>query len=259
MNQQKHNQMPGLRRGFRLVGLLAKCSEGCTFGELGAATELPPPTLSRILKVLCEEEYVVKRNGNYALGPAFYTLARRTLGQVDWDETLAAGLERLRQVTRQSAAFFEFAPPDQMLMRAKREATDSFHYMALGAANINLGRNGFGQVITAFAGNKLVARLFETELRPVVARPDFEQRLQRIRETGWFIERGESQPYVVRVAAPVTYDATIVGAVGISMAGDPTVPEHDEQIQSVLNHVLTTASEFSQFLKQQQQQQRSIP
>ncbi len=145
-----------LRRGLKLLDLLAG-RHPVTFSYLREGLgDLPATTLSRLLKVLLEEGWVLRdAQGHYGLAPGGVDFARRCIGGLDEGELLAPLVERLAEETGESAAFAQFREIGFFFL-AKREAPSSYHYIPLYQLNPDLKDNGFGFLCLAFQRDDLI-------------------------------------------------------------------------------------------------------
>ena len=209
-------QLLGLRRGLAILDLLAGHSDGVAFNRLSDLSGLPAPTLSRVLKVLADERMIV-RNGTYALGDGFRCLARKALGNVDRGALLQPLLDRLGRATGQSAAYFE-VDKQGLVLKAKAEQAESWHYASVGNHNKRITRNGFGQVGLAILGTGVRDRLIgKADEPPRVSAAAFGRRLATIAAQGFYFEPGEANPSLMRFVAPVFMSDDRAGTVGITM------------------------------------------
>jgi DNA-binding IclR family transcriptional regulator len=147
--KEKQN-MTGLRRGLETLELLSRTPGGMSFSLLRHKLDnLPAPTLSRLLKVLCEHAWVERKiNGEYQSGKTFFAVAHRLSGTPGIAEIATPYIERLAAVSEESAAFAE-PVEDGFMFRAKCEQPDSYHYIDLNRKNVS-PTNGFNVVCRAY-------------------------------------------------------------------------------------------------------------
>lgn len=124
----EQRSIPALRRGLKLIRRLAAAGdEGLAFSHLQRRlNDLPAPTLSRLLKSLAAEGYVVKTAaGLYSRGPELDALGQ-ALGGGGTVESLAVGImNAFSRETGESVAFSRFYG-DRLVIVAKVEVRDSF-------------------------------------------------------------------------------------------------------------------------------------
>jgi DNA-binding IclR family transcriptional regulator len=128
--------IPALSRGLRTLRILASAGEdGVSFSALGRELDdLPAPTLSRLLKALRLEEYVVKTpSGLYARGPALESLGRALGSGGTLEEIALEAMNRFAHETGESVGFARFYG-DRLVMTEKVEVADSFKLAQYGYA-----------------------------------------------------------------------------------------------------------------------------
>jgi DNA-binding IclR family transcriptional regulator len=200
-----------LRRGLKVLDLLAG-RHPVTFSYLRERLgDVPATTLSRLLKVLLEEGWVLRdAQGHYCLAPGGVDFARRCIGGLDEGELLAPLVERLAEETGESAAFAQFREIGFFFL-AKREAPSSYHYIPLYQLNPDLKDNGFGFLCLAFQRDDLIRyRLAAMDGLTEAEREAFLANYAAYRERGVQAHLAGEQPVFVvedpkalRILAPV--------------------------------------------------------
>ncbi len=177
-----------------------------TFTDLQRATDgLSAPTLSRLLKVLIEERMVEKDpvHGRYRKGSALLEFAHAALGSLPKARLVQPMLDALADETGQSAALFELNV-DAIVMVAKAERAHSCHYIDVGARNSDLARHGFARAVLAHVDTSRAVALIESAVpKPAKPHEKLLAVLEQIRAHGVCVERSESKPNWMRIAAPV--------------------------------------------------------
>lgn len=203
---ENSQQLPALRRGIDVLRTLALNTGWTSFSHIQQALGgVPAPTMSRLLKVLVDEELVERSedHGRYRRGPALLDLAHLVLGSLPKARMLQPLLDSLADATGQSAALFEF-DSDAIVMVAKAERPNSCHFIDVGARNTDLGRHGFARTILAHMREGDGARVAAHAPHPPECGIDaLEKIFADIRESGVCIERSESKPNWMRITAPV--------------------------------------------------------
>jgi DNA-binding IclR family transcriptional regulator len=126
--------IPALSRGLRALGVLAAAGEGgVSFSELGRRLDgLPAPTLSRLLKALAAEGWLVKTEaGLYARGPALEGLGKALGTAGSLEEVALEAMNAFACETGESIGFARFYG-DRLVMVEKVEVPDSFKLAAIG-------------------------------------------------------------------------------------------------------------------------------
>jgi len=228
-----------------ILRVLAQQAAWSSFTDIQrAAGNLPPPTLSRLLKVLTEEGLVERdsEHGRYRKGPALLDLAHIVLGSMPKARLVQPMLDALADETGQSAAYFELGR-DAIVMVAKAERPNSCHYIDVGERNTDLSRHGFARAILAHIEGTRATPLIENAPIPAtMTLPELLSLLADIRAQGYCIERSESKPNWMRVTAPVhgmnqsgTPDA--IGVTAIDLPGNSDTTALRNAVTAAANRV----------------------
>lgn len=238
----------GLRRGIEVLEHVAGAADGLGFGEIKARFEdLAASTLSRLLKALQEEDLLLQEAATrrYVLGPRAATLGRRLRGPESMAERVKGVVERLAYRTGHSAAFCEFQG-EAVVLTAKSDRPESFHYAAEGNRMRNLAHHCFALVCLAHAEGALAEHL-RRELREAKggrarqpwpldrAWEDFEGELEKVRRSGVRVNHTDDQPGLKRIAAAVLVGPAqaFAGAIGVSFFHDLTAEQEAELVAAV--------------------------
>lgn len=186
---------PGLRRGLQIIDALAR-DERLGFTDLRRELDdVSAPTLSRLLKVLVDEGWVIPSSESmpgYRLGPRSLAMAGNALGADDPERRRREAVQQLAEATGESAAWVRW-DGRSICFELKHEMPDSYHYMAIGRHNDGI-ENGFVLAAHVAAGNGTAAQRGQLAKHAVVEHHD----------------RG------LRVVAPVVSAGQVLGLVGIS-------------------------------------------
>ncbi len=182
--------IPALSRGLRVLEILASaCEGGVSFTALGRKLDdLPAPTLSRLLKALRLERYVVKTpSGLYAGGPALEDLGR-SLGSGGTIEELA--LEAMNPFSHETGESIGFARfyGDRLVMTEKVEVTDSFKLAQYGYAFRPATNEGPTIVIAAHLAGDDFNRFARSPNSRVTSTAEFRKLAAAYRKNGVLIE-----------------------------------------------------------------------
>ncbi len=209
-------QLVGLRRGFSVLTLLAKEEAGLTFNGLQEATDLAPPTLSRLLKVMLDESWLMhnKVTGLYQLGDGAVRFAASVHTPSTREARVQPIIDALALRTKQSTAYFELSGAGLVLL-AKHDHPDSFRYIDQYAYTPDLAAHSFGKVILAFMSQPARTRLLaEAVTDPRMSDKAFSALLEEIRRDELFTGIDGCNALLKRVVAPVYEDGRIVGSLG---------------------------------------------
>ncbi|MBN2712252.1 MAG: helix-turn-helix domain-containing protein [Planctomycetes bacterium] len=237
MTEEKQKLM-GLQRGLGLIKLLSAKPNGCSFNEIQSIIDLPSPTLSRLLKALVQAEYAVKNpdTGRYEVGDEAVVLARSILGSIPRENILKPVLEMLAKRTGESGAYFEI-DGDDVVIRAKMEHAESFHYMPLFGRN-RVFAHGFLQVIVAFLPEEEQNRFLPKVAEMGLSQKEWRKRMAAAKENYYYIDDGESNNSTMRITSPVFSgnDGKVIGSIGLTiLQGGITEAKKNYCIEVVTN------------------------
>lgn len=198
------NSLLGLRRGLKLLELLA-ASDGLTFNQVkNAFDDLVPSTVSRLLKVLTDEgmirlDHNTKR---YLLAERSQKMADLISGGKSIAEKMQPYLDRLAGETGLSAAFVQFEN-NQVIIAAKSEQPEAFHYSKVGSSPNSL-QHAMKRLCFAYS-DQTPPEGMDQEL------------LKEIKKLTVYINQQDDQVGLTRIAAPVFGETgEFLGALGIS-------------------------------------------
>lgn len=239
--------MIGLRRGIEALELLALAQDGLSFNDLkNALSGIGPSPLSRLLKTLQEEGMIEQslENKKYYLADRAKTFARIALDRQSIPDLLQPVLKNLSIKTGHSSAFFVYGG-NRIIMTAKYEPEEAFHYMDLGKWNARFDAHGFAKACLAY--------LPEKEKRDVIGnlpvsescRKELKNSLQKIKEDGFLINLHDDQEGLKRFVAPVFKgrNGEFAGVIGLSLFGDCSDEVFRERITSFVKNAAYSASD----------------
>lgn len=200
---------PGLRSSLAILAQLAD-SGGLPFTRLRRAVNLPAATVSRLLKVLAEEGWVTGGGPEpWRPGSAYRAAAWRLAPNADLAALVQPVIDQLAEASGESAAFVEWGG-DGIVFRAKRERSESFHYMDVGNRNRLVVEHPFALTCLAHSDPASWRRFAAPARRAGI---DLEALLTRIRADGVYVGHDKGQ----RIAAPViVHGGAFVGALGVT-------------------------------------------
>ncbi len=188
--------IPALTRGLKALKILASAGEGgVSFSELGRElNDLPAPTLSRLLKALILDEYVLKTDaGLYSRGPALESLGR-TLGSGGSLEELALeAMNAFSHETGESIGFARFYG-DRLVMAEKVEVADSFKLAQYGYAFSPWEKEGPTIVVAAHLASADFNRFVRSADSRVDSITEFKRLAAAYRKAGVQIEPMPHRP-----------------------------------------------------------------
>lgn len=204
----------------RSVRILDAIERGAgTHGEVVSATRIPRTTAHRLLKAL-EAHGLIEFDGGrgYRLGPRLLRLAASSLHQIPLREVAHPALERLAEVTGESAQLFVLSAGARVCVDAVSSSSELRTIVDVGA-ELPLTAGSAGKVFMAWlpepARDDLVSRARPlTEVTPTGDR--LRRQFATARRRGWASSAGERQPGVGSVSAPILTGGELIAVVSIS-------------------------------------------
>ncbi len=205
----------------RTLAILDAVGSGpLTFTEIVATTGLTRPTTHRLVKALQAQRLLVEIGGRrYALGPRLIRLAATALRDLPLREVAHPALERLARATGESAQLYVRNGDRRVCVDAVEAASELRTIVPIGA-ELPLTAGSAGKVFLAAVTERDRERLlrrpprFTTDtLSPDALRGE----VRDIDRRGWASSRGEREPGVASVSAPVwDPDGGLVAVVSVS-------------------------------------------
>ncbi len=250
-------ELPGVRRAITILETLALRREGLAFNEIAESlADAPPSTISRLLKVLQDEDLICKSDGKqYALSARSRRLGRLLSGTTSVQDLAVPVVQDLADETMESAAYYLFVD-DAVQIIAKAEKSDSFHYGGLRAENRNFDRNLFGQLCLSHQDEATIRRTLEnaTMVEPI-QQSSFRTLLDELRrEDVVALRKKIRHSPVMRVAAPVFVDGRFAGAIGVSFFGDNVAEDVVDSLKAAVRTAAVRLGRDLQTLNQLEQQ-----
>lgn len=213
-------------RAFRILGWMAGASgEAWPLGEIAAGVDMHPATVHRVLGQLVEDGLVRQAAGGaYGLGLEFLRLAWLTSGRDSLRDVAEPELRALTAETGETSWLGLYEPSRrQMLFAASVESPQPIRQVR----PINEWRPVHGGA----SGRALLAFLPEAEREAVLAGPleavtgntvtdadALRRQLDKVRERGYSVTRGERVLGGVGIAAPILAgNGRLLGAIGIGL------------------------------------------
>lgn len=223
MTERTTGGVQSVERAFELLDLMADAGGTQTLSELANRTELPPPTIHRLLRTLVGRGYVRQLpNRRYALGPRLIRLgdgANRQLGQIA-EPYLADLVGRL-----QETANLAVLDGDMVLYVAQVPSPHSVRMFTEIGRRAHTHDTGVGKAI--------LSQLDEPTVRSIVSRvgmpratehsisdpEELVSHLSLIRERGYSIDDNEQEIGVRSYAVPIPNAPT---PTAVSVSGPQT-------------------------------------
>ena len=208
-----------VERAFELLELITAAGGEVMLSELAASTDLPLPTIHRLLRTLMAKGYIRQlANRRYALGPGLIRLGTAASTQLG-----ALAGAQLRSLVDQlgETANMAVLDADMALYIAQAPSTHSMRMFTEVGRRAHTHATGVGKAILAQLGDDAVRAIVARAGMPTPTTmsigtvDDLLADLARIRERGYSIDDGE-QEIGVRCFAMGVPDAPTPSAISVS-------------------------------------------
>ncbi|WP_017727099.1 IclR family transcriptional regulator [Halalkalibacterium ligniniphilum] len=211
-------------RALAIIECLAREPKGLGITELSKELKLPKSTVHRLLLTLINRKFVVQdeRNGLYALGMQFVSIASSILDSLDIREIARPELERLSLVTNE-VIHLCILDVDEVIYIDKVEGDNTIRMHSKIGKRSMLHCTGVGKVLLAampeeevesIAMKKGLPRFTERTLTTIDA---LKKELDVVRKQGYALDDIEHELGIRCVAAPIyNYQGAVVAAISIS-------------------------------------------
>jgi DNA-binding IclR family transcriptional regulator len=242
MEQPAKNPVETTKKSFRLVEALKEC-DGAGVTELADRLEMSKSVVHNHLSTLREEGYVIKRNGEYALGLKFLELGGYTRKQI---ELYRAARPEINELAEQSGELVNLLTESQgmgvYLYRAKGDqAVDLNTHTGF---RTHLHSTALGKCLLASMSEDRVAEVVDERGLPsatentITDRSELYDRLEEVRQQRYAIGNAERLEGSRCVAAPIEGTDDVLGAISISApAGRLSMDEAREGFRRMVQDV----------------------
>jgi hypothetical protein len=227
MVPEKRQTSPGVRQCLKILSWISRNPQGLGFNELRErVSHIPSSTLSRHLKVLNEESWLMKNElGVYIPGPAFLCVITNLSGRPDSDGLIRPAVEQLAEKSGHSAAFALWER-GRIRFRITKNMPRSYCYPDSRDLIKDVFSHPFGLTALASLPESVVQWNRETRREEFVASfggsPAGEERfnalLDKILSAGYYCAPMGCQ----RICVPIRYgNGDFAGVLGLSLLDDP--------------------------------------
>ncbi|GLY38953.1 IclR family transcriptional regulator [Amycolatopsis sp. NBRC 101858] len=226
-----------------ILGVFERSGGKLTLGQVSSRSGLPRSSAHRILQQLVDARLLYRMDNTYTLGLRMFEIG-----------SLVVGRSRLLEVARRQLQ--ELAVRTGLVAHlALLEGQDALYLEKVGGAFTSVpptrvgGRlpahcTGVGKALLAFSPQTVVDDYLSQNLRQrtvasISSPAALETALQRVRESGYAVDREESARGVACVAAPILEGGSVIAAV--SLCG----PRARVVVDDLRYRVMWTAAEIS--------------
>lgn len=236
-----------IARAMRILRLLARWGRrGCRLKDLVKASEIPHPTLRRILLCLMAEGFVIQDadSRHYMLGPVNYELGLATFRRNDFHSELKPTLESLARQTGDTVYLNIRSGSDQVCIdRIEGYSPIRALTQEIGGRR-PLGFGSSGLAILASLEDHEVEEVLVDNARDIANHPritpeSLRRAVERTRRDGYAVIRDTTVAGVsaigIRVPAPAYIPAT---GIGIAMVNERLTPSRARELYKLLKQSL---------------------
>ena len=239
-----------LTRGLAVLRTIAEAREPLTLQTLHDRTEIPKPTLVRLLAILTQERCTVRLDDRptYALGPTVSVLAAGVKADLDPEELARPYLEKVSARLGHTANLGVLAGT-QVLHLCVVLADRPIRYIARSGSRDDAHATGLGKALLAQLSGREVSRLLPsgslTAKTPhtITTRSRLDAELRRIREQGFAYDAEEGALGLCCFAVPLLVEARASAALSISGPAGELPPDTRDRVIPVLQEVSAEMSE----------------
>ncbi len=223
------SRTPALRVLKALTWIIQEQSQEVGVRELAVGLGLSPSTAHRLLSELMQADFVKHNphNGRYSLSLEFLRLAHLTVAHLSLQQVALSHMRRLTDACNETSILGVYDSMHQeMMFLAMIESSHSLRYAIELNKWLPVYVGGSGLAIMAYLSETEISAIIDrTQLVPLTSRSiteryRLEAELQKIREHGYAITRGQRTPGAVGLAAPIfNSNGEVVGDICL------TIPE----------------------------------
>lgn len=210
-----------LARGLLLLDAFGAADTDLTLAQLSARTGLPKATAHRMAVELVAGDWLERTEAGYRLGMKIFVLGQRVPKQRGLREAALPYLEDLYEVTHENVHLTVFDPPNTLFLE-KVTGRRSMPIVSRVGGRLPAHCTASGKVFLALGPPSRLRNVVDGGLARLTPRtitmPGLLcQDLDRTLERGYGLNREESEPGVVAVAAPVhDHRRRVIAAVSIA-------------------------------------------
>ena len=252
LGQIKPNALSTGRRSLRLLEILARPPHEKSFSDLADEMDLSGATLTRLLKMLVDEDWIRQRqtSNRYTLGYRTKRFGHALRGFGLQSNEVQGTVASLAYNVGHSACLASYQG-DYFVITAKTEIHYGYHFIDVFAPNTDWIDNGMGQVLLAYQPDGVAKAIYDRQYGIVLPDTHLEG-FRRIRDQGHLVRReGPVTRFSVGLSNPVTRqvrDVMSVAALNTSSV----------DVEGILAQVITAASEAANLLPEVSQVSASL-
>jgi IclR family acetate operon transcriptional repressor len=238
------SRTPGLRVLKALTWIVQEKSQEVGVREMAVGLGLSPSTAHRLLSELVKADFV-KHNphsGRYSLSLEFLRLAHLTIAHVSLQQVALMHMRRLTDACNETSLLGVYdSMRQEMMFLAMIESSHPLRYSIDLNKWLPVHVGASGLAIMAFLSDDEISMIIDrTRLAPLTSRSiteryRLEAELQKIRERGYAITRGQRTPDAVGLGAPVFgSNGEVIGDICLTLPESRFDPASEKRIAELL-------------------------
>lgn len=238
------SRTPGLRVLKALTWIVQEKSQEVGVREMAVGLGLSPSTAHRLLSELVKADFV-KHNphsGRYSLSLEFLRLAHLTIAHVSLQQVALTHMRRLTDACNETSLLGVYdSMRQEMMFLAMIESSHPLRYsIDLNKwLPVHVGASGLA-IMANLSSDEISMIIDRTRLAPLTSRSiteryRLEAELQKIRERGYAITRGQRTPDAVGLGAPVFgSNGEVIGDICLTLPESRFDPASEKRIAELL-------------------------
>lgn len=222
--QRNRDSVQSVERVIGLLNALGQAGRPLNVRELSAQTNLPRPTVYRLLQTLSANGMVVATDGGFAVGPRVLWLAAQRLEQIELRAVGRPVLLELRDRTGETA-HMAVLEQGQVVYVDKVESDGPLRMASAVGKIMPAHSTALGKSMLAYLPRETVRHILERRGMPqrtanTITEPRrFFEELAAVRTRGYAIDNVENEDGIRCVGAPIfDHRGQVVGAISLSGA-----------------------------------------
>ncbi|MUL41701.1 IclR family transcriptional regulator [Streptomonospora sp. PA3] len=232
----------------RTLDVLEALAHSSRLADIAAATELPKPTVHRILQRMVARDFVrTDGQGHYTGGPRVLSLAGRYMRRLDLPQHAYPVLSRLQHSTEWTV-HLALLTGDEAVYAAKLEGTKPYHLASRVGMQLGLHCTSVGKAMLARMPDDRVHALLQRTGMPrrtpntICDEDRLFAELEVVRARGYAEDREENETGVGAVGAAITdYTGEVAGGVSaaalVHMPSEGTAAWRGEQVAAAAEEI----------------------
>jgi DNA-binding IclR family transcriptional regulator len=191
------------KRALDIIEMIGACESEISFSELSTKLDISSASLTRLLKVLIAEDWIVrdKLTKKYSVNIRALQLGHSLRNRSPSSEIISPIISDLAQVAGHSACFGAFRG-DCFMLLAKAEQRSSYHFIDVFSPNFDWINNAMGTFLLAYQPDEVCEDIYRRHFQMSVPE-EHKQVFAEIRRNNFFVRNDD---FVTRVIVGVSSD-----------------------------------------------------